>query len=89
MTPPHPDPLRVAGRGRRSAGGLVRYGENLRSSCTAAATYMARIKNGANPAVMPVEQPPRFELVVNIKTARALGIVVPQSLLLRADEVIP
>ena len=70
------------------AGGLVSYGENLRGSYTAVASYMARIKNGANPAVMPVEQPTRFELVVNMKTARALGIVVPQSLLLRADEVI-
>lgn len=70
------------------AGGLVSYGENLRSSYTAAAGYMDKIKNGANPAMMPVEQPTRFELVVNMKTARALGIVVPQSLLLRADEVI-
>ncbi len=70
------------------AGGLVSYGENLRSSYTAAAGYMAKIKNGAIPADMPVEQPTRFELVVNMKTARALGIAVPQSLLLRADELI-
>jgi putative ABC transport system substrate-binding protein len=70
------------------AGGLVSYGENLRSSYTAAAGYMDKIKSGANPAVMPVEQPTRFELVLNMKTARALGITVPQSLLLRADEVI-
>jgi putative tryptophan/tyrosine transport system substrate-binding protein len=70
------------------AGGFMSYGESLRNSYVAAASYMARIKNGADPAVMPVEQPTRFELVVNMKTARALGIAVPQSLLLRADDLI-
>jgi putative ABC transport system substrate-binding protein len=64
------------------------YGENLRSSYRAAAAYMDKIKKGANPAELPVEQPTRFELVINMKTAQALGLNVPQSLLVRADSVI-
>lgn len=70
------------------SGGLMSYGENLRASYSAAATYMDKLKHGANPATLPVQQPTRFELVINLRTAKALGIAVPQSLLLRADLVI-
>lgn len=71
-----------------AAGGLMSYGENLGSSYRAAAAYMDKIKKGANPGNLPVEQPTRFELVINMKTAQALGLSVPQSLLMRADTVI-
>ena len=70
------------------AGGLMSYGENLRGSYHHAAAYMGKIKRGANPAVLPVEQPARFEMVLNLKTANALGLAIPQSVLLLADEVI-
>jgi len=70
------------------SGGLMSYGENLRGSYRATAAYMDKIKKGANPANLPVEQPTRFELVINMKTAKALGLTVPQSLLMRADDVI-
>jgi putative ABC transport system substrate-binding protein len=70
------------------AGGLMSYGTNVASLFNRAAYYVDRILRGAHPADLPVEQPPKFDLVVNLKAARGLGLTVPQSLLLRADEVI-
>jgi putative ABC transport system substrate-binding protein len=66
-------------------GNLMSYGPNLRDGYRRLATYVDKIVKGANPADLPVEQPTTFELVVNMKTAKTLGIKIPQSVLLRAD----
>jgi putative tryptophan/tyrosine transport system substrate-binding protein len=69
-------------------GGLASYGQNLAGSYRSAGSYMARIKKGAAPATLPVEQPTRFEMVVNLRTAQALDLAIPQSVLMGADDVL-
>src|SRR5262249_23524075 len=69
-------------------GGLISYGADYREILRRSATYIDRILRGARPHDLPVEQPSKFNLVINIKTAKAMGITVPPMLLTRADEVI-
>jgi putative ABC transport system substrate-binding protein len=69
-------------------GGLLSYGVDIVDTARRAASYVDRILRGAKPAELPVQLPTKFEMVVNLKTAKALGLTVPQSILLRADEVI-
>jgi putative ABC transport system substrate-binding protein len=84
----HRLPSMVSSRDRVDAGGLMAYGPNLAELWRRAATFVDKILKGAKPGELPVEQPTKFELVINMKTAKALGLTIPPSLLRRADEVI-
>jgi putative ABC transport system substrate-binding protein len=75
-------------QGFADAGGLLAYSADLAEIYRRGAAYVARILDGAKPGELPVEQPTRLELVLNLKTAKSIGIKVPQSILLRADRVI-
>ncbi len=81
-------PALYAYRESAEAGGLIAFGPNIRDNYRRAATLVDKILKGAKPADLPVEQPTRFELVVNLKTAKALGLTIPPSVLVRADQLI-
>ena len=84
----HRLPTMFGVRAHAEAGGLLSYGADYADLFRRSAAYVDKILKGANPAELPIDQATRFEMVVNLKTARALGITIPQSILVRADEVI-
>ena len=88
ISPPNQDPTAEDKRRIAEGGFLMTYSVNFVDLYRRGAEYVSRILNGAKPADLPVEQPTRFSFIINMKTARALGVAVPPSLLLRAVEVI-
>jgi putative tryptophan/tyrosine transport system substrate-binding protein len=81
-------PAIVGHRSHLTGGALMSYGPDIIDNWRIGATYVVKILNGAKPADLPVQRPTKVELVINLKTAKAIGIRIPQALLLRADELI-
>ncbi len=88
LTTKHRLPAMFNAREYAELGGLMAYGANVADLFRRSATYVVRILKGAKPGDLPIEQPTKFELVINLKTAKALGLTIPPSLLQRADQVI-
>jgi ABC-type uncharacterized transport system substrate-binding protein len=81
-------PVIYGSRDHAEAGGLMSYGPDLNDNWHRAATYVDKILKGAKPADLPVEQPKKFEFVINLKTAKQIGLTIPPNVLARADRVI-